>query len=253
MESVTLKGAKAALLPIIMAIVLNGGTFNINFKSKTTGSETNRIGAFQEVNELQQYTLNYLIDNEFDVESISYKNFMIKHKNLLKATLNREIEITITGEKDLLAPYILELIYENNPKVKIKFDTSKINEDDLRILGAVIELENGGSVERGDRDGIRCGLLTGSVPLNRVSRSDWPNTLYDVIHQKGQYASNTVKKLYTVKIPKKVNQLAEYLLIFGSICPEGVVFQSQNPSLGKKRYEAIKTSSGYEYFAYGDD
>ena len=132
-------------------------------------------------------------------------------------------------------------------------DLSKVNGNDLRILAATIQLENGGSVERGDRDGIRCGLLTGSVPLNRVSRSDWPNSLDAVIHQKGQYASNTVNKLYTVKISDKVNQIAQYLMIFGSICPEGVVFQSQNPKLGKKRYEAIKTSSGYEYFAYGND
>ena len=249
MESVTITGARALILPIIFAIMLNGGniTFNTNGKSN---SESNSMKLYKEVTELEDMTLNYLFENDFNLENIKRKNFLISNKNLLKKSLNRKISVTITGEKDIIGSYVLEMIYDG--KVKIDIDDSKVDKEDERLIAATIQLENGGSVEKGDRDGLRCGLLTGSVPINRALYCSWcPDTIYGVLHQKGQYASHTVKNLDTVKIPAKVTLLAKYLMVFGPICPENVVFQSQNSKLGSKLYDKIMTPSGsYEYFAY---
>lgn len=120
------------------------------------------------------------------------------------------------------------------------------DDNDLHILSAVMQLENGGANDR-------CLLLTGSVVLNRVNSAHWPNTIHDVIFQgypkRGQqYATHTVENIDTVKVSKHIKKLAQQLLIFGTkkICPENVVYQSMNPRQGSGNYEEING----EYFAY---
>ena len=250
MESVTLKGTKAMILPIIFAIVLNNANITFTVNSKNNNTSNNELKLYNEVESIQADTLDYLILNDFDLSSPSKKAIAIKNKDLFKKALNKNISVTITGEKDLLKPYVLEMIYDN--KIKIEFDKDKIDKNDCKLIGGCIELENGGSVETGTRDGIRCGLLTGSVVLNRTYYCSWcPDTIREVLYQKGQYALNTINKLDSVKITKKVNQIAEFLLIFGPICPENVVYQSQNKNLGSDHYDKIRTPEGkIEYFAY---
>lgn len=85
--------------------------------------------------------------------------------------------------------------------------------------------------------------LTGSVVLNRVESPYFPNTIKEVLYQKGQYA--TVPKFFTKKIPDEVYRYAEELLVFGSIAPKKVIFQSMYPNLGTVWY----TENG-EYFSY---
>ena len=120
--------------------------------------------------------------------------------------------------------------------------------EDLRVLSAVMMLENGHA------ESDRCILLTGSVLMNRASKScTWcPNTLKECVFQgykgKGQqYASHTVENLYTVKVSDRVMALAKQLLIFGVVCPSNVLYQSMYPHQGSGNYEVI----GGEYFAFG--
>ena len=255
MESVTLKGTRAIIIPIICAIMLSGGTININSTSKSQFKPENATKVYNDVTEVYNNTIEELVENDFDISNIdAKKTLLIKNKELLKKSLSKKMTVTITADKEILAPIVLEMIYDNDPKLEIEFDQSKLDKTNVRMVGGCIQLENGGSVERGDRDGIACGLLTGSVVLNRAYYCSWcPDTIEGVLFQKGQYASHTVNNLKSCKIPDKVQQLAEYLLIFGPICPKNVIYQSQNPSLGKGIYAKIKTTSGYEYFAYGDD
>ena len=249
MESVTIKGTRVLIIPIIIAMMLNGGNINFSMSTKSANNADNSMKLYNEITELQEIAMNQLFENGFDLFNFKSEGMLIKNKKLLKKSLEKYITVTITGEKEVLAPYVLEMIYED--KVKISIDDSKVDKEDERLVGATIELENGGSVEQGTRDGLRCGLLTGSVVLNRVYYCSWcPNTVYGVLHQSGQYAPHTVKNLDTVKIPNKVKLLAKYLMVFGAICPENVIFQSQNPNLGSKNYTKIKTTSEYEYFAY---
>lgn len=87
-------------------------------------------------------------------------------------------------------------------------------------------------------------LLTGSVVLNRVECSWCPDTIEEVLYDKGQYA--TTKLFFTAEIPDSVYELADELLEHGSIAPKSVLFQSQYPHLGHGSYRVICG----EYFNY---
>ena len=101
--------------------------------------------------------------------------------------------------------------------------------DDIKLLAAAMELENGCNSDL-------CLLLTGSVILNRVAHPRYPNTIYGVLHQKGQYAEWTLRHLDTVKISDRTMSLALKLVMCGSRDTE-IIFQSMHPELGHVKYK----------------
>ena len=109
---------------------------------------------------------------------------------------------------------------------------------EIKLLAAAMELENGCNSDW-------CLMLTGSVILNRVNSPEWPNTVYGVLHQKGQYANWTLRHLDSVKVSERVMSLALKLVMCGSVDTE-IVFQSMHPELGKVKYH-VDT----DYFATG--
>lgn len=115
--------------------------------------------------------------------------------------------------------------------------TELYSDDELELLANVMYHEN-------YANGEYCMRLTGSVVLNRVNADWYPDTIEDVLYQKGQYS--TVSKFFTTEIPDEVYQYAKELLIFGSIAPEYVLFQSMNSRLGK----GIWYEYNGEYFNY---
>ena len=116
---------------------------------------------------------------------------------------------------------------------------------DLDVLSAAMELENGCNSDK-------CLLYTGSVILNRVSRG-WADSIEGVLFQGyyndgycQQYAGHTVENLYTVEVSKRCRELAARLLLYGSMLPDRVVYQSMR-QLGRL-YEKVDT----EYFCWED-
>ncbi len=109
-------------------------------------------------------------------------------------------------------------------------------EEDLDLLSEVMYHENFDNGEYVMR-------LTGPVVLNRVRHKGFPSTIRDVLYQKGQYS--TTKLFHTKKIPEEVISIAKELLIFGSIAPENVIWQSMFPQ-GK----GIWFEYNHEYFCY---
>lgn len=109
--------------------------------------------------------------------------------------------------------------------------------EDIMMLAAAMELENG-------CNGDLCLLYTGSVILNRVASPEWPNSVYKVLHQKGQYAERTLRNLDSVKVSERTMSLALKLVMCGSL-DEQIVFQSMQPKLGHVKYVVDG-----EYFAY---
>ena len=107
---------------------------------------------------------------------------------------------------------------------------------DRELLAAVMYLEN-------YNNGEYIMLLTGSVVLNRVKRAGWPNTIYDVLSQKGQYA--TWKDIGKKDPPAEVYALADKLLTEGSIAPENVVYQAMF-----KQGSGLYHVENGEYFCY---
>lgn len=101
--------------------------------------------------------------------------------------------------------------------------------EDIKLLAAAMELENGCNSDL-------CLLLTGSVILNRMNSPEWPNTIYGVLHQRGQYAEWTLRHLNTVKVSERTMCLALKLAMCGSLDTE-IIFQSMHPELGHVKYK----------------
>lgn len=116
----------------------------------------------------------------------------------------------------------------------------KAIQEDIKLLAEVIYYENWTTDPEKES-----AWLTGVVVLNRVKSKDWPDTVHDVLYQRGQYS--TTKKFFTKELPDEVYAMAEDLIRNGTgDVPENVVFQSTFKQ-GKGIYKVIKG----EYFCYG--
>ena len=74
----------------------------------------------------------------------------------------------------------------------------------------------------------------GYVVMNRVKAKCWPNTVYEVIHQPGQYTCVDNGDFYKDPTPMAC-EVADYVLRNGSEYPENVVYQATVP-LGSGEY-----------------
>lgn len=95
-------------------------------------------------------------------------------------------------------------------------------EEDIEVLSHVINGEAGANY---CSDTLM--YYVGSVVLNRVKHEQFPNTIKDVVFQKGQY-SCTKDGNYSLEPCDRAKRIAKELLIEGSRLPEHVVFQSQH-------------------------
>lgn len=111
------------------------------------------------------------------------------------------------------------------------------NAEDLELLSEVMYHEN-------YSNGYEVMLYTGSVVLNRVKRKDFPDTVKEVLYQKGQYI--TTSKFFTKEIPQEVKDIALHLLLCGSQAPDTVIYQSTHKEFGSGVWRCIKG----EYFNY---
>lgn len=69
-------------------------------------------------------------------------------------------------------------------------------------------------------------FYVGSVVLNRVADDRFPNTIEQVIFQKGQYAC-TWDGNFNQEPSERAYEIASDLLNMGSVLPSQVVFQAQ--------------------------
>lgn len=87
-------------------------------------------------------------------------------------------------------------------------------------------------------------IAVGSVFLNRVASPYYPDTFYDVAHQKGQYACFKDGNAY--REPTELSkEVARYLMINGSQLPENCVYQAQF-----KQGSGVYAKYGNEYICY---
>lgn len=108
--------------------------------------------------------------------------------------------------------------------------------EDVYLLANCIYFENWCNSDK-----VR--LYTGSVVINRMNSTYFPDSVRGVLSQRGQYS--TWKKFGTKEIPRKAMHMAEILLKNGSLLPPEVIFQSMFPQGSGIYY----TEKG-EYFCY---
>lgn len=141
--------------------------------------------------------------------------------------------------KKVIAAMLIAVLVLMTPRADVKASERKVLPVvEIKLLAAAMELENGCNSDL-------CLMLTGSVILNRMNSSEWPNTVYKVLHQRGQYADWTLRHLKTVKVSERTMCLALKLVMCGSLDTE-IIFQSMHPELGKVKYK-VDT----DYFATG--
>ena len=113
------------------------------------------------------------------------------------------------------------------------------SDDDLDLLARTIYAESK------DEKSEEHYLLAGNVVMNRVASPKYPNTIKDVIYQKGQYSPT-----WNGQIKHKPNQLAidcaRRLLKGERFCPEDVLFQAEF-----KQGTGVYKKIGKTYFCYG--
>lgn len=108
---------------------------------------------------------------------------------------------------------------------------------ELLVLSALV------SAEVGDLSS-ECQIATASVVMNRVNSETFPNTVYDVIYQPGQY--ETVENGRIENQPEEgVRKNVELVLKNGSQIPDNVVYQGMFPQ-GSGIWDVIDG----EYFCY---
>lgn len=111
--------------------------------------------------------------------------------------------------------------------------------EEVDLLAEVIYWENWHT----DKEHL-AAYYTGAVVMNRVNSKAWPNTVKEVLYQRGQYS--TTKLFYTKEIPQECYDMARDIYKNGTPdVPENVIFQAMRP-LGKT-WKRVNT----DYFCYG--
>lgn len=124
--------------------------------------------------------------------------------------------------------------YMREQAEKRKFEESEIN-----LLAEIIYWENWFTDEE-----KLTARWTGGVVMNRVNSDEFPDSVYDVAYQRGQYS--TTKYFYTKELPEECYEMAKDIYYNGvEDMPENVLFQATF-----KQGKIWKQLNG-EIFCYG--
>lgn len=99
--------------------------------------------------------------------------------------------------------------------------TYSYTQSDLDLLARVVNAEAGSDWMTDEHQ-----RAVASVVLNRVADSRFPNTIYGVVYQKGQYACTWNGAINKTPTQRAYNN-AKYVLDNGVTTPKNVVFQAQ--------------------------
>ena len=147
--------------------------------------------------------------------------------------LNNELIIA----QDIIEDLALKLTKYEEPK--------SYTDEDVMLLAKVMYHENGC-----DWFPNIIQLITGSVVLNRIKDDYYPDTLYGVVYDPGQYVC-AWNGSFNIEPNERALENAKFLLEYGSIIPENVVYQSGAPQGSGTYFEFYDPVLNIrEYFCY---
>ena len=114
-------------------------------------------------------------------------------------------------------------------------------DDELDLLARIIYAEAGGMSDE-------CQLLVGNVVLNRVADDRFPDSIYGVIYQKGQYSPTWNGAIHKKPSDRAVEN-AKRLQSGERCCPAEVVWQSEFRQ-GNGVYKKITENGTTMWFCY---
>ena len=106
-------------------------------------------------------------------------------------------------------------------KILSKLITAQFNEEDIDLMTRLVYAEAGSSWLPDELQ-----LHVGSVILNRIANDCFPDTLYDVVYQKGQYAPMWTGAINNTPDERTIANVM-WLIENGSISPINVVWQAE--------------------------
>ena len=140
-----------------------------------------------------------------------------------------------TGYGPHLLLYMKEL--EQTEEAKTEPEPAPYTEEDLYILAHAICGEGQGYPDEEQ-------LYIGSVILNRRAHGAYPNTIKEVVFQRGQYACTRDGNYYREPTPANWRN-AKWLLENGSILPASVVYQA-----GFRQGSGLYAQTRYHKYCY---
>ena len=123
-------------------------------------------------------------------------------------------------------------------------DFSVTDESEIELLARLITAEAGYSSSYDPLDYEELCYLTGSVVINRIKSEKFPDTLQEVINQRGQYQCVTNGHINR-EYDDTAWEISEELLLYGTEIDEAVVFQSEF-----RQGSGIYRQIGNQYFCY---
>lgn len=139
--------------------------------------------------------------------------------------------------------------HDRNAKIAaLNLDAQEISFDELYELSKVITNEAGSSWLPMDWK-----MMVGEVVLNRVASTEYPNTIYEVIHQSGQYSGANSSRFKNM-VPFEDCVDAAIGLLSGErlINDASVVFQSNSRQGSGTYLELYDSHYGYTYLCYSN-
>ena len=136
-------------------------------------------------------------------------------------------------------PITVHIVIEHEEEVIVEETVIEIDEEELDLLAHLIYAEAGS-----DWCSDKMQQYVGSVVLNRIASKYFPNTMKEVIYQKGQY-SCTWNGMIDYDYNDRALECARFLLENGSQLPSNVIFQAQFEQ-GDGLYEKVQNM----YFCY---
>lgn len=138
---------------------------------------------------------------------------------------------------------------ETNTTVKLSVKSAKVKEepqytkDELYLLSHLIQGEAGSDFITDEHQ-----QLVGQVVVNRVKSDKYPDTLKEVIYQKGQYQCTTNGQ-FDKNSSKRAIKNAKLVLEGKVDCPENVIYQAEFKQ-GSGVYKKIETIISTTFFCY---
>lgn len=186
-------------------------------------------------------TVSFAVDaskeTSYEVETVIEEQPKIKEEAVQEKTDKMEI-VTIEPKADVeLKTTAAEVTMVESKTTEVVEEKPLYTDEELYVLSHVIN---------GEAEGCSWEekLWVGSVVLNRVSSHRYPDTIYDVVFDKGQYACTWDGNYDKEPIQESIDA-AIYLLENGSVLPKYVIFQAQFEQ-GNATYDVI----GNTYFCY---
>lgn len=152
-----------------------------------------------------------------------------------------EDEIVTTEEEQSA---VVDEVVEEQPEL-LSAPQPQYSDNDLMLLAKVIYAEAGSEFLSDEWK-----MCVGEVVLNRVASPEFPNTIYDVVYQQGQYQGARSGYIASLTPSERCIDIARRLLDGERLMEPAVVFQAnfkQGSGICKALYDS---HLGWTYFCY---